>query len=275
MIDAARRAGKTLMVAHALRYWPEYRLTHDLYRRGELGDGGWFSARRLTGVLYATQGAQGWRADPARAGGAALDLQIHDLDFVCWLFGPPQAVFAHGLRLPGGGRGVGPQAGGPGGGWEHLATTLRYADGRGATVESSFILPPGDPFEISFRLLSGPYSLTYRYSPPDFALHGLHGEEERPGAAGGPSEPGAAEGGPAPSLLLYRDGQDSRVLARAEVDSFPAAIAAEIADFARCLRAGEAPACDGGAARLALAVALASLQSCETGQAVELPELLA
>ena len=146
MIDAARRAGKTLMVAHALRYWPEYRLTHDLYRRGELGDGGWLSARRLTSVLYATQGAQGWRADPARAGGAALDLQIHDLDFVCWLFGPPQTVFAHGLRLAGGvAAGAGPQASAPGGGWEHLATTLRYADGRGATVEFQLHPPPGRP----------------------------------------------------------------------------------------------------------------------------------
>jgi predicted dehydrogenase len=241
MIAGARQAGVLLMVAHVVRFWPEYRQLHDLYAggEGELGPALWFAARRLTGVLGATQGREGWRADPARSGGAALDLQIHDIDYICWLFGPPQAVFAYGVRSEEGA-------------WNHLVTTLRYADGRGASIESSFILP-GDPLEIGARLLAGGASAVYHYSPATFALHRLRGE--------GTS---AAE----PSLVLYRAGHDPRPLATPERDSFAAAIEAEIAAFARAVRGEQPPTCTGEEARLALSVALAALRSCATGTVI-------
>lgn len=241
MIAAARRAGRILMVGHVLRFWPEYRQVRALYQAGDLGEARWFAARRLTGVLAATQGVAGWRSDPARSGGAALDLQIHDLDFICWLFGAPQSVYSYGVRSASGS-------------WDHVVTTLRYADGRGASVEASFLLP-GDPLEIGFRLLTDRASVLYRYAPRNFALHGLHGEE--------------TEG--APSLMLYAAGRDPRPLAQPAQDSFTTALAAELATFAEGIRTGQAPAAEAGEARLALAVALASLQSCETGRPVEGP----
>ncbi len=238
MISGARQAGVTLMVGHVLRFWPEYRQLRELYAAGTLGHARWFAARRLTGVLAATHGAAGWRSLPARGGGAAIDLQIHDLDFLCWLFGAPAAVSSYGVRSAEGA-------------WNHVVTALRYDGGYGASIEASFLLP-GDPLEIGFRLLTDRVSVVYRYSPEQFALHGLHGES----------------GGNVPSLLLYESGQEPRALAQPTDDSFTSAIQGEIAEVIASIREHRTPACTGEEARLALAVALASLRSCEEGATI-------
>jgi predicted dehydrogenase len=242
MIAGAQQAGVVLQIAHEVRFFPEYRQTYDVYARGELGPAHWLAARRLTGVLQATQGTNGWRADPARVGGAVLDLQIHDLDFICWLLGPPDQVYAYGIKSAHGA-------------WDHVLTTLRFPDGSGASVESSFILP-GDPLDFGFRFLAGESSVVYRFSPRDFALHGLHGD---------------ASSEVAPSLVLYRADAAPKVLAMPDDDPVTQAIADEIAAFAQTIQTGQSAACSGAEARLALAVALASLQSCETGVVIHGP----
>lgn len=243
MIAGAEAAGVTLMVGHVVRFWPEYRRVKELHASGDLGEIAWLSLRRLTGVLSATQGREGWRASAERSGGAALDLQIHDLDVACWLFGSPRAVFARGVRSPNGS-------------WDHVLTTLDY-DGCRVMVEASFLMGSA-PIDIGFHLISDRGAVTYRYSPAAFALHGLHGDTTDQEAR-------------LPTLLLYDSADAPTGLLQPERDSFEAAIDAEIAEFVECVRSGRELACTGDDARLALSVSLASLRSCESGVVVDGP----
>lgn len=101
MIQACRAAKVKFMVAHVLRFWPEYTAIHDLAASGRLGKVLWASARRFT---YSPNWAkEGWHRDPCRSGGGVLDLHIHDLDYLSWILGPPKTVYSKGCCGPGGG----------------------------------------------------------------------------------------------------------------------------------------------------------------------------
>jgi UDP-N-acetylglucosamine 3-dehydrogenase len=96
MIAAATEADVRLMVAQVLRFWPEYALIKDIADSGRLGKVLSASASRIGGRPMAPS----WFADPARSGGAVLDLHIHDIDFLCSLLGRPKVVSAAGAKAP-------------------------------------------------------------------------------------------------------------------------------------------------------------------------------
>lgn len=97
MIAAARQAGRKLMIAQCIRFWPEYR-----FLKRKLGDGS--LGRLLSLHLYriggrpAGWGWENWFMDPARSGGALFDLHVHDVDFVNALFGAPEQISAAARR---------------------------------------------------------------------------------------------------------------------------------------------------------------------------------
>jgi predicted dehydrogenase len=92
MIAAATRSSLTLMVGQVLRFWPEYREAHRMVRSGSLG--------RIRDATFdrrcGTPKWGGWLRDPARSGGGAFDLLIHDFDFTVYLFGLPRTIQAAG-----------------------------------------------------------------------------------------------------------------------------------------------------------------------------------
>jgi predicted dehydrogenase len=240
MIAAAARARRILMVGHVLRFWSEYRQLRTLLADTIVAGGCWLAMRRLTALRAATTGAQGWRDDPARSGGAALDLQVHDADIICSLFGPPATVFAQGLRSSSGA-------------WDYVHTLLGYPDGPRASIEATVLLQDG-PSDMSFQLTCPDHTVSYRYEPQGFSVGGLRQH------AGGPARSG-------PSLVERRAGAAPRGLYTPTRDSFAAALEAELAAFGRAVASGEPPADGtGGQARRALAVCLASLRACETGE---------
>ncbi len=98
MIAAAKEAGTLLMVAQVLRFWPEYALIKEIADSGRLGRALSATATRVGGRPRPPS----WFADPARSGGAVLDLHIHDIDFLCHLLGRPKVVSAAGATAPSG-----------------------------------------------------------------------------------------------------------------------------------------------------------------------------
>ena len=85
--DAAERNGKCFMVAHVLRFWPEF-----MYLKNCIDDG------RYGKLVSATMSRMGtiprtswdnWMQDPERSGMVPFDLHIHDLDFLVYTLGKP------------------------------------------------------------------------------------------------------------------------------------------------------------------------------------------
>lgn len=134
MIAASRETGRRLMIGHCIRFWSEYAELVRLMRTKELGE---LLSLNLTRYgEFPHWSVDGWLGEETRAGGAALDMHIHDSDFSLYLLGKPEFTQSLGTLD---GRGV-----------SQIFTTAQF----GRTVvhtEGGWNLPPGTPFQMSFR----------------------------------------------------------------------------------------------------------------------------
>ncbi len=131
----AADAGVTLMVAHVIRFWPEYARIAEIVRAGDIGRPYAAAADRICQPPDWTT----WYADPNKSGGVAVTLMIHDFDFCNSLFGPPQRVFASGRRNALGA-------------FDHLHACVVYPSGVTASFRGSISMPAGYPFTMSLRV---------------------------------------------------------------------------------------------------------------------------
>jgi predicted dehydrogenase len=184
MIATANRKGRLLMLAHVLRFWPEYVAVVDFVHSGQLGRPLSATASRLSG--RPTWGD--WFANPAWTGGAVLDLHIHDLDVFNWLFGTPRSVYARGQR-------------GATGGWDHTLTLVDY-DGVQCFAEGSVMRPDGYPFTMTLWVLCEKGAVEYSFR-----------------AAGTGVETGTASG---TTLTIYEAGKEPRPLPAPGIDGYEA-----------------------------------------------------
>ncbi|MBM3725048.1 MAG: Gfo/Idh/MocA family oxidoreductase [Acidobacteria bacterium] len=92
MITGARQAGRVLMVAQVLRFFPMYTATAE--RLPSLG--------RMLNATFRRRCAAPtwgkWLKDKERSGGGVFDLLIHDVDMMLHLFGRPRGVSATGAE---------------------------------------------------------------------------------------------------------------------------------------------------------------------------------
>ena len=244
MEQAAARTGTPFMVGHVVRYWEDYRKARELIRSGSLGKVQVFTARRLVSLLRAVQGEEGWRHQVDRCGGAVIDLQIHDLDFILWTFGPPALVTSRGVRSHTGA-------------FDHVFTLLEYRNGLTVQIESSFMLQ-GNPVVMDFRILGSEGSLEFSFIESNFAMHGIEGGMEK-----------IARSSP-PSLIHYRWNHPSEPLLAQKDDPVTAIFDAELQAFIGMVRGEpnvEVPTPT--EAVQVLRLALVSRESCETGRTIE------
>src|SRR5580700_1601791 len=93
MLASAREAGKLLMVAHVLPFFPEFAFVAEAVRSKKFG-------RLLGGHFKRIISKPDWSAeigDAAATGGPAVDLHIHDTHFIGLLAGVPKQVFSTGV----------------------------------------------------------------------------------------------------------------------------------------------------------------------------------
>jgi predicted dehydrogenase len=136
MIAAARSAGKLLMVAQCVRFWPGYDRILEAVRAGTYGRCLSATLRRLGGV----PGWSGWFLQESRSGGGLLDCLVHDFDFARAAFGVPAAVTAKGTY----------DALGPASGVSYSRTDLAYPGGPSCvTIEGGWVIGTGYPFSMT------------------------------------------------------------------------------------------------------------------------------
>lgn len=89
LAEAARSASTLCMPAMCMRFWPGWD-----WLRARIQDQKYGRVRSATFQRLGSgpTWAHDFYRDPARSGGAFIDLHIHDADFIYWCFGKPRAV---------------------------------------------------------------------------------------------------------------------------------------------------------------------------------------
>ena len=130
----AHAVGVAGQVGQCIRFWPEYVALRDFVRRGQAGPLRSLTLQRRSMLPLHSVGR--WLLDPKRSGGAALDLHIHDTDFIVSLLGRPRAVRSHATF-----DGHGPS---------HILTTYDYP-GVAVAAEGGWNYPPKWGFQMAFQ----------------------------------------------------------------------------------------------------------------------------
>ena len=145
MLDACEQAGIMLLVAHVVRFFPEYALAKQIVDRGELGRVG---VVRLTRCSFkpGSKNPDSWFHDLSKSGGMMMDLMIHDFDYARWIAGDVETVFAKNIAsrfsdVPG----------------DYALAILRHTNGALSHIEGGWAYPP--PMFRTALEVAGEYGL--------------------------------------------------------------------------------------------------------------------
>ncbi|MCC6945892.1 MAG: Gfo/Idh/MocA family oxidoreductase, partial [Thermomicrobiales bacterium] len=146
LVDLAAETDKVFMIAHVLRFWPEYVELARLVKGGGYGS-------PQSGLAFRRQPFPAWSALFSRSdltGGAVLDQMIHDYDALNWIFGDPKAVTAKGLKNP------------RSGGWDQVQVLVDYGD-TSALVDGGMMMPESYPFSSMLQVLCETGAIEYEF----------------------------------------------------------------------------------------------------------------
>lgn len=134
ILAAAEQAKGITFVGHCMRFWPGWTWLRESIQDGRYGKTLGAKFHRLVnhpgGPFY---------SDGARSGGAALDLHIHDTDFVQFCFGMPKAVTSFGYSK------ITSEP-------DHLITHYQYDDVPMVIAEGSWAMSDGYIFNMGFTV---------------------------------------------------------------------------------------------------------------------------
>jgi predicted dehydrogenase len=139
MIEAVHKNGVKAMSGHVLRFWPVYVKVKETLENGELGIPVHGFCERLLTIPDWPEG--GWHIKQNCDAGAALDVQIHDLDYLAWIFGKPVKVRSEGIYKP------------AYGGWMHIITHIVFESGQFGHAQAGWGFPRSYPFTMTIRIL--------------------------------------------------------------------------------------------------------------------------
>ena len=91
MLDAAKKNNVKLMIGQCLRFFPEYRAVKELVDSKEYGEVRYANFTRLS--MIPKWSWHNWFQDEEMSGGVVLDLHVHDLDYISYVFGKPKSVY--------------------------------------------------------------------------------------------------------------------------------------------------------------------------------------
>ena len=138
IVAAAKKSKRFLMTAMCIRFWPEYAYLKDVIRKKTFGK---VLAARFTRLSPTPTWAwKGWLCKGAKSGGAALDLHIHDSDYIASVFGKPDKVCSTGVQSASGGV-------------DYIVTEYVYAQKNISIVaEGGWTFPPAYPFRMFYNV---------------------------------------------------------------------------------------------------------------------------
>jgi UDP-N-acetylglucosamine 3-dehydrogenase len=146
LVELAASTNKVFMIAHVLRFWPEYVELQAIAASGRYG-------RPVSGFASRRQPFPAWSELFSRSdltGGAVIDMMIHDYDILNWIFGAPKAVTARGINNP------------RSQGWDQVQVLIDY-NGASALVDGGMMMPESYPFSSRLEVLLETGALEYHF----------------------------------------------------------------------------------------------------------------
>jgi predicted dehydrogenase len=131
--SAAASSPGMFMAAMCIRFWPQYAWLKDAVDSRAYGRVLGASFRRMASM------PPGWFADAEMSGAAALDLHLHDTDFIHYLLGPPRAVSSCGYTKTTDGI-------------DHIVTRYLYDEVPVVVAEGAWCLADGYGFTMSYMV---------------------------------------------------------------------------------------------------------------------------
>ena len=90
VIETAEKTGKLFMTAHVVRFMSPYMYLKNVINNGELGKPVHIDMKRISAIPGWSW--DNWMKDVRKSGGSPIDLSIHDMDFIQYVFGQPEKV---------------------------------------------------------------------------------------------------------------------------------------------------------------------------------------
>lgn len=129
MLAACAAAGVQLLVAHVVRFFPEYARAKALVDAGAIGRPAVLRLHR--GSFRPKKPVGNWFLDEAKSGGIILDMMIHDFDYARWVAGEVTSVFASSVGHSH-----------PGAPIDYATAILTHASGALSHVAGAWAYPP-------------------------------------------------------------------------------------------------------------------------------------
>ena len=144
---AVVQSGIPYMTAQVVRFWPGYTQLKQMMADGEFGD---IYMSYFSRCSQLQQWDNHWLFDPEKGGGAMFDMMVHDIDFMRYLFGPAQKVYAIASK-------------------DHTAcyanvfASIEYKGGAKGVAETSFTMQSGYPFTMSAKIMGSKATAEFVY----------------------------------------------------------------------------------------------------------------
>jgi predicted dehydrogenase len=161
MISASKAAGRVLMTAQVLRFFPAYLPLIEGVQTGKFG--------RVVHAMFRRRCAApawaAWSADRSQSGGGVFDLVIHDVDMALACFGVPDAVSAWGYEdLQGG--------------VDLLTAQLHYPGIESVTITGGWHHPKSYPFSMEYTVAGEKGTMDYSSEGRPTAWYDASGEKQ-------------------------------------------------------------------------------------------------
>ncbi|WP_300370759.1 Gfo/Idh/MocA family oxidoreductase [Brachyspira sp.] len=228
MLEATQKANSIFMIGQVLHFWPEYAKIKKWIDQGIFGE-----IKLATAVRLGQHPVSEWYGDINKSGGGIYDLHVHDIDFLCYLFGDVEEVYATGKKAR-------KDA------WNFVDSTLRFKNGVNATAQAAFGITDNYPFSMNLRIVGEKATAEFSFSA-GFNLEDIASAKN--------------------SLILYRNGEKPYQEPPSTRDPYEI----EIEYFANCVKEGKQPEIvKPKEVRKSIQAILALIKSLETGQVIKI-----
>ena len=146
IIDKFENNNRYLMTAQVLRFWTEYVKIKEWIEEGVFGNIKLVSAMRL-----AQHPKSKWFYNPKKSGGGIFELHIHDIDFLCYLFGNVKEVYANGSKDENES-------------WDFINSSIKFKNGISVSAQGIFGITDNYPFTANMKVIGDKATAEYSLS---------------------------------------------------------------------------------------------------------------